>query len=136
MDKILCFNSQHRHRLDPIFVVLPLFTCVILTGCAIYRLPVQQGQVLSRIRFNQLEQGMNKATVESIVGAPLLKSPWYPNIWIYVSSYKPAYGITRSWHICLHFTSKGYPHYLCRHTNGSGKIPFGHVPYRLGEPDE
>jgi outer membrane protein assembly factor BamE len=70
-----------------LFVLLAVGTAGLLSACAVlYRLPVQQGQVVSKSRLNALYKGMTESSVQATIGAPLLKDPWYPRTWVYPES--------------------------------------------------
>lgn len=57
---------------------------LLLTGCAIYKPEVQQGNALSNATVSQLERGMSKAEVASILGNPLLQDNFRSDRWDYV----------------------------------------------------
>jgi len=56
----------------------------ILSGCSIYRADVQQGNSLSNESVSQLQHGMSKAQVASILGTPLLQDNFRSNRWDYI----------------------------------------------------
>ncbi len=112
-------------------ILLAVGSAGLLSGCTVlYRLPVQQGQVISKSHLNDLYKGMTESSVLASIGAPLLKDPWYPRTWVYVYSYKPAYGQTKAIHIYLHFGRDGLLQSLTRHLR-EDTIPFGRVSYSL-----
>lgn len=61
-------------------IALTLF----LTGCAIYKPDVQQGNALSNETVSQLQRGMSKAEVASLLGNPLLQDNFRSDRWDYV----------------------------------------------------
>ncbi|MHB1201536.1 MAG: outer membrane protein assembly factor BamE [Acidithiobacillus sp.] len=65
---------------------------LLLTGCNIYRVNVQQGNVVTAKELAELHPGMDQLQVRTILGSPLLEDPWHPDQWVYVYSFKPAYG--------------------------------------------
>ncbi|WP_248884702.1 outer membrane protein assembly factor BamE [Acidithiobacillus acidisediminis] len=84
-----------------------LLLCTGLSACSIYRVNVQQGNVVSQKELAQVHQGMTQAEVSAILGAPLLQDPWHSNEWVYSYSDKPAYGSTKVRNIILHFNADG-----------------------------
>lgn len=65
--------------------LLTLLIAVASTaGCSIYRLEIQQGNVLDPVAYQQLEVGMSRAQVQFLMGTPLLADPFYRNRWDYV----------------------------------------------------
>ena len=62
-----------------------IFLTLLLTGCAIYKAEVQQGNALSNETVSQLERGMSKAEVASLLGHPLLQDNFRSDRWDYVS---------------------------------------------------
>lgn len=57
---------------------------LIMSSCAIYRMEVQQGNALSNETVSQLQRGMSKAEVASLLGNPLLQDNFRSNRWDYV----------------------------------------------------
>jgi outer membrane protein assembly factor BamE len=57
---------------------------LFLSGCSIYKMEVQQGNALSNETVSQLQRGMSKAQVASLLGNPLLQDNFRSNRWDYV----------------------------------------------------
>ena len=57
---------------------------LFLSGCAIYKAEVQQGNALSNATVSQLKRGMSKAEVASILGNPLLQDNFRSDRWDYI----------------------------------------------------
>ena len=68
--------------MNKIFSIITL--TLLLTGCAIYKAEVQQGNALSNETVSQLQRGMSKAEVASILGNPLLQENFRSDRWDYV----------------------------------------------------
>ncbi len=75
-------------------ILLPLLTLVIVSGCTIHRLDVQQGNVITDDAVKQLQPGMTHRQVRFIMGTPLVEDPFHPNRWDYIYTAQP--GDTRS----------------------------------------
>jgi len=57
---------------------------LIISGCAVYKPDVQQGNALSNATVSQLQRGMSKAVVASILGNPLLQDNFRSDRWDYI----------------------------------------------------
>jgi len=65
--------------------LLILFIALASTaGCTLYRLEIQQGNVLEPATYEQLEIGMSRAQVQFLLGTPLIADPFHRNRWDYV----------------------------------------------------
>ncbi len=68
---------------------------VILASCSVehipgvYRIDVQQGNVVTREMLMKLKPGMDKQQVRFILGSPLLVDTFQPDRWYYIYSFKP-----------------------------------------------
>lgn len=71
---------------------LMLFTLLasLLLGACVksYKYDVQQGNVVDQDRLSQIERGMSKADVQTLLGTPLLQSSFHPDRWDYFYSLK------------------------------------------------
>ena len=72
---------------------------VLLGGCSgfdkipgVYRLDVQQGNVLDPDQLHRLEHGMSKRQVRFILGTPMLTDAFNPDRWDYIYTFKPGGG--------------------------------------------
>jgi outer membrane protein assembly factor BamE len=57
-----------------------------LAGCSIYRLDVQQGNIVEADQLEKLKVGMDKNQVRFLLGTPLITDPFHANRWDYVYS--------------------------------------------------
>ena len=73
-----------------IFKKLPYFLCILLSGmillsgCAIHRPVIQQGQITDPENLEQLEVGMTQDEVQAILGTPLVVDSFNQDRWDYV----------------------------------------------------
>ncbi|MGD8784328.1 MAG: outer membrane protein assembly factor BamE [Thioalkalispiraceae bacterium] len=79
---------------------------LLLGGCSIYKVDVQQGNVLDPERLAELKLGMNKNRVTLLIGTPLLIDPFHPNRWDYVHAVKPGDGKLTSRVLTLYFENE------------------------------
>jgi outer membrane protein assembly factor BamE len=84
-----------RKLLIPIIAIASL----LLAACSgdpivnrlpwVYRIDIQQGNVIAQDALNQVRLGMNKRQVQFILGTPLLADPFHLDRWDYYYQYKP-----------------------------------------------
>jgi len=55
----------------------------------VYRIDIQQGNVITQEMVNNLRTGMNKRQAQFVLGAPMLIDPFHANRWDYFYLYKP-----------------------------------------------
>ena len=55
----------------------------------VYRIDIQQGNVISQDALNQVRLGMNKRQVQFILGTPLLVDPFHAERWDYYYLFRP-----------------------------------------------
>jgi len=55
-----------------------------ISACSVYKMEVQQGNALSNETVSQLQAGMSKAEVASLLGNPLLQDNFRSNRWDYI----------------------------------------------------
>ena len=72
-----------RLKLPVLLLIFGLFT----VGC-VYRLDVNQGNVIDPAIVSQLETGMSKSQVEFLMGSPALVDNFNPDQWYYVRYFK------------------------------------------------
>ncbi|MBM2829665.1 MAG: Outer rane lipoprotein SmpA [Gammaproteobacteria bacterium] len=91
-----------------------IFALLLASGCAenvdgtwkapfVYRVDVQQGNVVDQAMINKLKQGMDKNQVRFIMGTPLLIDPFHTDRWEYIYSFEPGGGEREQRHIILYF---------------------------------
>ena len=81
-----------------------------VSGCGmpelpgLYRIDVQQGNVVDRKMASRLEIGMEESKVRFILGTPLLVDPFNPNRWDYIYTLRQSSGSAVRRHLALYFT--------------------------------
>jgi len=86
----------------------------------VYRVDIQQGNVIEQSMIDKLEPGMTKAKVKFIMGTPLLVDPFHSNRWEYIYSNEPGGGDRVQRHIALFFKDDKLTHLEGNVTPGSG----------------
>lgn len=95
---------------------LILFTlCLVVLGACtrsfdggynvplLYKIDVQQGNVITQEMLDRLKPGMDKNQVKFIMGTPVIVDPFHNNRWEYVYTFQEGGGIREQRHITLHF---------------------------------
>ncbi len=79
-------NSLYR-----ILCILLCLSALGLAGCSfpgVYKIDVQQGNVVTQEMVNQLRPGMTTRQVRFIMGTPLIQDTFHPERWDYLYSMK------------------------------------------------
>ncbi|GGU58186.1 outer membrane protein assembly factor BamE [Pseudomonas laurentiana] len=66
-----------------------------LAGCSfpgVYKIDIQQGNVVTQDMIDQLRPGMTRRQVRFIMGNPLIQDTFHPNRWDYLYSLQPGGG--------------------------------------------
>jgi Small protein A (tmRNA-binding) len=69
----------------------------------VYRVDIQQGNVIDQEMIDRLKPGMDKKQVKFIMGTPLIIDPFHNNRWDYVYSFEPGRGEREQRRISLIF---------------------------------
>lgn len=69
---------------------------LLVAGCSVYKVDVQQGNVIDDEELAKLKVGMKKNQVIFLIGSPLLTDPFHKNRWDYVYALTPGGGKTSS----------------------------------------
>jgi outer membrane protein assembly factor BamE len=85
---ILLHRSLVRLLLPVLFLLSVLSGVTACSFPGVYKLDVQQGNIVTQDMVNQLKPGMNKKQVRYIMGTPLLIDSFEDNRWDYFYSLK------------------------------------------------
>jgi outer membrane protein assembly factor BamE len=81
-----------------------LLVTTLVAGCGvIYRQPVFQGNLLETRNVEQLQVGLTKAQVYSLLGSPPLVDPFHQSRWDYVATERRRVGDTEVKNLTLWF---------------------------------
>lgn len=76
--------------------ILIALICGLLASCAefpgVYKIDIEQGNVITQEMVDQLRPGMTKRQVRFIMGTPLIKDTFNQNRWDYLYSFQPGGG--------------------------------------------
>ena len=81
--------------IKPLRYVAILAALGLASGC-LYRMPVQQGNMLNRDLVAQLEPGMTRSQVMFLLGTPMVPNGFNTDRWDYYYYYKDARGDVRA----------------------------------------
>lgn len=91
-----------------------LLLVTALAGCSfpgVYKINVQQGNILSEETLDNLSPGMSRAQVQSRLGTPLVKSPIDQTRDYYIYTFQEAGGDIREQKVIVYYDTDGYSHY-------------------------
>ncbi len=105
---------------------------ILLTACTrsfdggynmplLYKIDIQQGNVIEQDMLNKLKPGMNKDQVKFIMGTPVIIDPFHNERWEYIFSMQKSGGVRKQRHITLHFDDDKLTHL-------SGDVEVSNVP--------
>lgn len=89
---------------------LTLTSFLTLAGCSfpgVYKIDVQQGNVITQDMIDQLRPGMSTNQVRYVMGNPLVQDTFNPNRWDYIYSLKPGGHTRQQERISLLFNQQG-----------------------------
>lgn len=93
--------------------ILLLFTFMI-TACGfpgVYKINVQQGNIVTQDMLDQLKPGMNRRQVHFALGNPVIHNTFDSTNESYVYSYQHAGGRIRQQQVTVFFEQDQYTHY-------------------------
>ncbi len=70
-------------------IVLTLIASFFLISCGIYKVDVQQGNMITQDLINQVKPHMTKRQVQYILGTPLTVDPFRKDRWDYIFTNQP-----------------------------------------------
>ncbi|MBU0537621.1 MAG: outer membrane protein assembly factor BamE [Gammaproteobacteria bacterium] len=65
-------------------LLVSLAACSSLEFPGVYRLPIDQGNIITQEMVDQLKIGMTRSQVEYVMGTPLVRDTFSPDRWDYV----------------------------------------------------
>lgn len=72
------------HRIIVIAAVLLLAACENLEFPGVYRLDIEQGNIITQEMVDQLKPGMSRSQVQFIMGTPLIEDTFHSDRWDYL----------------------------------------------------
>lgn len=89
----------------------------LMAGCqyfqfpGVYKLDIQQGNIITQEMIDQLKPGMTKRQVRFVMGNPLIEDTFNPNRWDYFYSNAPAKGEPTKERVSIYFANDKLTHF-------------------------
>jgi outer membrane protein assembly factor BamE len=100
---------QKNLTLIPLYLFLALLACASISGCSVikfpgvYRIAVQQGNIIDQKKVDQLVLGMDKRQVQFVMGSPLVNDVFHDDRWDYVYTLRRGDKLLRNKRFTLFF---------------------------------
>ncbi len=91
-----------------------LVLTLLIAGCAfpgVYKINVQQGNILTEEELTSLSEGMSKGQVRSILGTPLIVNPVDPTRDYYIFTFQRSGGEIREQRVVMYYENDRFSHY-------------------------
>ncbi|WP_148864187.1 outer membrane protein assembly factor BamE [Marinobacter fonticola] len=91
-----------------------LLSLVLLAGCVfpgVYKINVQQGNIVDDEALGQLEEGMPRNQVHAILGTPIMLNPVDDSREYYTYTYQKAGGEIKEQRVIVYYEADSYLHY-------------------------
>lgn len=103
---VYTLKTDHRNKM--VERCLALLVLLMLTGCpalpgVLYRIDVQQGNVVTEEMLEKLKPGMTKSQALFVLGSPLIVDPFRDNRWDYVYLFREKGDLVEQKRITLFF---------------------------------
>jgi len=86
-----------------LLTLLILLSALLNSACAIHKIDVQQGNIVTTDMVNQLKTGMSRKQVRFIMGTPLIIDTFNRNHWIYLYYLHGGDGHIKQYHLNINF---------------------------------
>ena len=83
-----------------------LLSFIFISACSIpqvYKLTVQQGNIVTQDMIDELKEGMTKRQVAYVMGTPLIRSPYQQDRWTYLYTLERRDTVVKSYQITVFF---------------------------------
>jgi len=91
-----------------------LILTLIMAGCVfpgVYKINVQQGNILTDEELTSLAEGMSRSQVHSLLGTPLMPTPADPSREYYVYTFQRSGGDIKEQRVIVYYDNDQYSHY-------------------------
>jgi outer membrane protein assembly factor BamE len=89
--------------MNKIVLTISLGMNLLVSACAVYKVDIQQGNVVTQEMIAQLELFMPSKKVRFIMGTPLMVDVFHQQRWDYLYSFQPGGGARVQRHLALFF---------------------------------
>ena len=100
------------NRLPTIAKTILLFGLLQLSACStshfpwVYRIDVEQGNIVDDDKLAEVELGMTRAQVKYLLGSPLIEDSFHPDRWDYFYSFRTGKGLYETRRVTLLFSGQ------------------------------
>lgn len=90
-------------------LTLLIIVGIFFSGCStshfpwVYRVDVDQGNIVDKKKLDQLEIGMTTRQVRYLLGTPIIKDTFHPDRWDYVYTFESGKGVITRKVLTLYF---------------------------------
>lgn len=91
-----------------------LLLTLLMAGCAfpgVYKINVQQGNILTDEELTSLSEGMSRNQVQSVLGTPLMVNPLDPSREYYVYTFQRRGGDIEEQRVIVYYEGDRFSHY-------------------------
>ena len=106
-----------------------LLSFLFISACSIpkvYKLTVQQGNIVTQEMIDELKVGMTKRQVAYVMGTPLIRSPYQQNRWDYLYTLERRDKVVKDYQVTVFFEGDIYTHF-------EGEVPQKEKPEKQQE---
>jgi outer membrane protein assembly factor BamE len=100
-------------------ILTVLLSFLFISACSIpkvYKLTVQQGNIVTQDMIDELKVGMTKRQVAYVMGTPLIRSPYQQERWDYLYTLERRDKVVKDYQVTLFFKDELY-------TRLEGEVP-------------
>lgn len=90
--------------------LLPVLLVTLLSGCVfpgVYKINVQQGNIVTEEELAALEPGMSRSQVHALLGTPMVLHPTHEQTEYYVYTFQREGGDTVEQRVIVHYDEQG-----------------------------
>ncbi|CCK74857.1 MAG: outer membrane protein assembly factor BamE [Oleispira antarctica] len=94
-------------------ILTVLLSFLFISACSIpkvYKLTVQQGNIVTQDMIDELKIGMTKRQVAYVMGTPLIRSPYQQNRWDYLYTLERRDKVVKEYQVTVFFEDDIYTH--------------------------
>jgi outer membrane protein assembly factor BamE len=110
-------------------ILTVLLSFLFISACSIpkvYKLTVQQGNIVTQDMIDELKAGMTKRQVAYVMGTPLIRSPYQQNRWDYLYTLERRDKVVKDYQVTVFFNDELYTHF-------EGEVPQEEKPEKQQE---
>ncbi len=94
---------QIRLKILWLIIAITLSACSSFGFPGVYRIEIQQGNIIDKEDVDELRIGMTTSQVQYLMGSPLISDPFHQNRWDYFYSFRDGDGNTKQKRLTLTF---------------------------------